>query len=207
MSVITKFIPYKIKIFFKKLRKFNAVNNLDQKLLKYLNFESGFYIECGANDGINQSNSWYFDKYKNWKGILIEPIPHLFKELKNNRNCKNIFINKCLVSEKYNKEYIYITDKNLASKIEKNSSLKVEVSTLNKILKENNAPKIINLFSLDVEGYEFEVLEGINFSKYKFEFILIETNKSIKLKKYLQNKSYLFIKELSDGDFLFKYNK
>jgi FkbM family methyltransferase len=207
LSVITKFIPYKIKTFFKKFRKFNALNNLDQKLLKYLNFESGFYIECGANDGINQSNSWYFDKYKNWKGILIEPIPRLFKELKNNRNCKNIFINKYLVSEKYSKEYIYITDKNLASKIEKNSSLKVEVSTLNKILKENNAPKIINLFSLDVEGYEFEVLEGINFSKYKFEFILIETNKSIKLKKYLQNKSYLFIKELSDGDFLFKYNK
>ena len=82
MSVASKFIPYKVKTFFKKFRKFNAVNNLDRKLLKYLNFKYGFYIECGANDGIIQSNSWYFDKYKNWKGILIEPIPRLFKELK-----------------------------------------------------------------------------------------------------------------------------
>jgi FkbM family methyltransferase len=207
LSVVTKFIPYKVKTFFKKFRKFNAVNDLDKKLLKYLNFKYGFYIECGANDGINQSNSWYFEKYKNWKGILIEPIPRLFKELKKNRNCKNIFVNKCLVSKKYNKDYIYITDKNLASKIEKNSSLKVKASTLNKILKENNAPKIINLFSLDVEGYELEVLKGINFSEYKFEFILIETNKIIKLKRYLQNKNYFLLKRLSDGDFLFKFIK
>lgn len=207
MNFLNKFIPYKIKTFFKKFRKYNAVNDLDKKLLKYLNFESGFYIECGANDGINQSNSWYFDKCKNWKGILIEPIPRLFRELKNNRNSKNIFVNKCLVSKKYKHKYINITDKNLASRIEKNSSLKVEVSTLNKILMENNAPKIINLFSLDVEGYEFEVLNGIDFSKYKFEFILIETNKIIKLKLYLQNKNYSLISSLSDGDFLFKYNK
>jgi hypothetical protein len=36
---------------------FNAINNLDKKLLKYINFKNVFYIECGANDGVNQSNS------------------------------------------------------------------------------------------------------------------------------------------------------
>jgi len=58
-----------------------------------------------------------------------------------------------------------------------------------------------------VEGYELEVLKGINFSEYKFEFILIETNKIIKLKRYLQNKNYFLLKRLSDGDFLFKFIK
>lgn len=207
MKKITILIPNKIKTFLKSFRKFNAVNNLDKKLLKYLNFENGFYIECGANDGINQSNTWFFEKYKNWSGILIEPIPELFKELKNNRNNKNIFVNKCLVSKKYNKPYINITNKNLASKIENNSSLKVEVSTLNEILKKRNCPKIIDLFSLDVEGYEFKVLEGVDFTNYKFKFILVETSKIVKLINYLKNKNYSFIKKLSDGDYLFKYNK
>ena len=29
MSIITKYIPKKIKTYFKKLRKFNAINELD----------------------------------------------------------------------------------------------------------------------------------------------------------------------------------
>ncbi len=50
--------------------------------MKYLNFKDGFYIECGANDGVNQSNTWYFEKSLNWKRILIEPNKKSFSELK-----------------------------------------------------------------------------------------------------------------------------
>ena len=39
-------------------------------------FKNG--IECGANDGVNQSNTWYFEISK--KGLLIEP--HFLKSLK-----------------------------------------------------------------------------------------------------------------------------
>jgi len=75
-------LPVKFKTFLKKFRKFNSINNLDKKLLKYLNFKDGFYIECGANDGVNQSNTWYFEKNLNWRGILIEPNKQIFEELK-----------------------------------------------------------------------------------------------------------------------------
>ena len=47
---IKGFFPVKLKTF---LKKFNAYHQLDIKLLKYLNFENGFYIDCGANDGVN----------------------------------------------------------------------------------------------------------------------------------------------------------
>ena len=43
-------------------------------LLKYLNYENGFFIEAGANDGVVQSNTFYFEKELNWTGLLIEPI-------------------------------------------------------------------------------------------------------------------------------------
>lgn len=56
--------------------KYFSINEIDIKIEKYLNFDNGFFVELGANDGVNQSNSLYFEKYRNWKGVLVEPIPH-----------------------------------------------------------------------------------------------------------------------------------
>ncbi|MGB3512174.1 MAG: tetratricopeptide repeat protein [Microcoleaceae cyanobacterium] len=66
-------------------RKSFALNQLDIKLTPYLSWENGFFIEAGANDGISQSNSLYFEKYKKWQGILIEAIPDLVAECRINR--------------------------------------------------------------------------------------------------------------------------
>ena len=87
------------KNLFKKFKKFNAYNDLDKKLLKYINYKDGFYIDCGANDGINQSTTWFYEKTLNWRGILIEPIPQVFEMLKKNRSKDNIFVNAALVSK------------------------------------------------------------------------------------------------------------
>ena len=51
--------------FFKKLnyvmRKIKggyfSVNHLDKQLEQYVNYDNGFFVELGANDGISQSNS------------------------------------------------------------------------------------------------------------------------------------------------------
>ena len=59
-----------------------ALNDIDRKLEKYLDFEEGFFVEAGANDGFNQSNTYYLEKIKKWSGILIEPIPDLYNKLK-----------------------------------------------------------------------------------------------------------------------------
>ena len=92
------------KNFFKKFKKFNAYNNLDKKMLKYLDYQNGFYIDCGANDGVNQSTTWFYEKSKNWKGLLIEPIPYVFDNLKKNRGKGNIFANVTLVNNTFKKK-------------------------------------------------------------------------------------------------------
>ena len=208
ISILKKILPSKFKTFLKKFRKFNSINNLDKKLLKYLNFKDGFYIECGANDGVNQSNTWYFEKILNWRGILIEPNKKSFKNLKNNRSSKNIFKNVALVSEdfKNKNEEIYLIENNLESKLtnDKNSiNQKVVTETLNNILKEQNINKI-NLFSLDVEGYEEEVLKGLNLNIFDIDYILIETNNFGKINFMLKNCNYLLQEKLSFHDYLFK---
>ena len=90
------FFPVKLKTFLKKFRNFNGYQGLDKRMLKYINYKNGFYIECGANDGVNQSNTWYLEKKLDWKGLLVEPIEVVFNELKKNRSKNNFFFQRAL---------------------------------------------------------------------------------------------------------------
>ena len=47
-----------------KSSKYKSINNLDKKIESYVNFNNGYFVELGANDGISQSNSYYFEKYR-----------------------------------------------------------------------------------------------------------------------------------------------
>ena len=202
----------KLKTYIKKFRSFNGYENLDKKMLKYINYSDGFYIECGANDGVNQSNTWYYEKKLNWKGLLIEPIDDIYKELKKNRSDKNFFFNTALKSFTNKKNQIFLNyDKNDSLTTTSGNDYKdreikrVSANNLNELLVSINSPKIIDFFSLDVEGDEFEVLGGINFKKYSFKFILIESKSINKLKIFLKNYNYKYVEKLSNGnDYLFK---
>ena len=210
MSLITFLFPKKLKTFFKKYRKFNALNQLDKKMLEFINYENGFFIECGANDGVDQSNTWYFEKNLNWSGILIEPLNKQFRELKKNRSKTNKFFNLALCSSE-NKNTLLIEDDDLKSKsrIEDNKKIKSNIKsvnsiTLTRILDEISAPNLIDFFSLDVEGFEYQVIKGINFNKYNFKYFLIETEND-EVINFLTNKNYILLKKLSYHDLLFKY--
>jgi len=151
------------------------VNNL----LKYIDLQTGFYIEVGANDGIDQSYTYELEKM-GWKGLLIEPSRKAFKNCIINRSEENEFYNCALVG------YEGITairgdfDGHPMSSIggkrlNRKEQIIVPARTLNSILGELEIEKI-DLFSLDVEGFEAEVLRGFDLKKYKPKFIVIEIN-------------------------------
>ena len=66
----------------KKISKYQGLHGLDQRLQKYLNYKNGFYVELGANNGVLQSNTLFFEKFKGWTGVLVEPVLHNFFECK-----------------------------------------------------------------------------------------------------------------------------
>ena len=98
-NIINK-LTYELKVFIKQFRKYNSLNQIDKKVYKYLNYKNGFYIEIGAFDGLNQSNTWFYEKELNWSGLLIEPNPKFFKRLTKYRNKRNIFCNKLITNDK-----------------------------------------------------------------------------------------------------------
>ena len=176
-------------------RKSFALNQLDIKLTPYLSWENGFFIEAGANDGISQSNSLYFEKYKKWQGILIEPIPDLAAKCRINRP-NSVVENYALVPFDYGQDHVKMyycnlmsfVDGAMDSKEEKKVHLKAGCNVQNiKHSYEINVPATslttildkyrienIDFFSLDVEGFELNVLQGIDFDKYQPKFMLIE---------------------------------
>ena len=69
---------------------FQSHSQLRQDLftLNQLNFKkNGFFVEFGATDGINLSNTHLLEKEFNWNGILAEPAKVYHKELSENRSC------------------------------------------------------------------------------------------------------------------------
>ena len=54
-------------------------DNLDHLLEEYLP-DKGTFIEAGALDGFNFSNTYFLDRVKGWHGLLVEPNPPQFTE-------------------------------------------------------------------------------------------------------------------------------
>ena len=74
----------------KEAKKYFGLNGLDSLIEHFVNYDNGFFVELGANDGLTQSNTAYFEKSRGWKGVLIEPSPNKFLECIKNRSEKTI---------------------------------------------------------------------------------------------------------------------
>lgn len=164
----------------------NFLDNKLDKIFKQKN--NGVFVELGAHNGIIQSNTAFLEKNRNWSGILIEPNYENFKSCIINRPNSKCYNCAC-VSFDYKEKIISgdfamkaddqasLTSSIMGNRNKRwniyNPSINVQAKTLNTILEEENITHI-DLISLDVEGYELEVLKGINFSKFKPLYLLIE---------------------------------
>lgn len=141
------------------------------------------YIEAGANNGVFQSRSIHLKEDPQYFGILIEPSKEVFDEcVINRKNERTLIYNAALVSKEYKEPTIELqihSMYHLMNSINKsinqsyNNSTRVPARTLQSILDENDIKEVEYLY-LDVEGYENEVLNGIDFNKTKFKNLEIE---------------------------------
>ena len=152
--------------------------------LDFLNFkEKGFFIECGAGDGFNLSNTLLLEKSFGWKGILVEPNKQFHSTIQNGREA--VFEGRLLSGETgHLVEFSEIEIGELSgitkslgvdAKYEKRRYL-VESISLRDLLLFHHAPSEIDYFSLDVEGHEYEILKNFDFSEFQFRVISVEHN-------------------------------
>lgn len=173
---------------------------LDKKLdLLFNHKKNGFFIELGAFDGITQSNTYFFELNRQWNGILIEPSFDSFKLCCKNRPNSKVF-NYCCVSNTYNSDKIlgdfnsHLMSSVNAIRCNSSDLIEVNATTLEKILDESIDSSVeIDLLSLDTEGYELNVLHGLNLDKYRPKYLLIEiySRDFDKIVNFLQEKNYI----------------
>lgn len=151
----------------------------------FSNKKKGVYVDIGAHHPIRFSNTYIFYK-SGWTGINIDPIPGV-KAIFDQVRPKDINLELAINNEETEIEYYNFREKALNTfsktlakqytdanwKLE--SVLKLNTTPLYKVL--DNffpVPQNIDFMSIDVEGFEFNVLSSNNWEKYKPKIILIE---------------------------------
>lgn len=155
-----------------------SLHGLDHKLIELFEGQKGgTFVELGANDGLQQSNTLALENLYDWTGYLIEADPELAAECRNNR--KESIVVSAAAASKFG--LLRLNRDDLISSlvdgwVEKPESFVwVVASPLSTILEAVNCPQDFDLLSLDVEGFELEVLKGLDLKKHRPRYILIET--------------------------------
>ena len=186
--------------------------NYEKIMILFNSKRNGFFIESGAHDGESLSNSLYFEKKFNWTGLLIEPLTNSFKILSTkNRNAYTL--NACIAKKKpfvakfrivnvfsgrqdqMNPDQVNYINNN----VDKNTVTEyIPCFSLNTILHAINV-KNVDMFSLDIEGGEWDVIESIDYSKYNINLFCIEwyhlKEKKQKIHDHLLKNGYKFVSE------------
>lgn len=149
--------------------------------------EDGFFVEFGATNGVDLSNTYLLEKRYGWTGILAEPARYWGEQLRKNRNVTIDF--RCVWSESGKKLEFNETESRELSTIDvfssrdahagrRESGLRyyIETVSLLDLLKQNNAPQVIDYLSIDTEGSELDILSAFDFSKYDIKIITCEHN-------------------------------
>jgi FkbM family methyltransferase len=186
----------------------------DLQIVKLYNERrNGYFVEVGAYDGIELSNTLLLEEDYGWNGLCIECNPRWFKSLYQNRKC-NINTN-AVYNEDDKMLDFYDTGHGLSGIVETNQHfhitnspvIKVQTKKLTTILDSVNAPNFIEFLSLDTEGSEYNILRAHDFNKYLFGYICVEhnnvTSNRIKIHDLLKSKGYIYVRENEiDDDYI-----
>jgi len=172
-------ISYKRNI--KKSYSFGGIDLLINYLFK--NKQKGIYIDIGCYHPFNGNNTFLLNQ-RGWSGINVDidfNVIEMFNFIRpNDYNMQVAVSDKSGVSNFFfyhNKSAINTLSKEVHDLRENPSKeiRKIKTDTLSNIIEESPYKgQKINFLSIDVEGYEMNVLKGFNLNKYKPDVIVIE---------------------------------
>ncbi len=163
-----------------------------------------FFVEIGANDGIERDPIYNFAKKYKWKGILVEPQKKVFKKLKQNyKNINGLAFENAAIARKSGTAKLFLpkfTTENstlvpslikeiLAKEWKESQEYKKAPAKADMddyiiakkvdcitfdCLLKKHNVKKIDLLLIDTEGYDFEIIKSIDFSAVKPQIIRYE---------------------------------
>lgn len=147
-----------------------------------------YFIEIGSN---NYNTLVELAKTKEWCGVLVEPLKHIFDSIERVDGC---FYENIAITEKGGNHKFYYYDyswsngwgtvqKNHLKKLidpfnpsralEEPKCVEVPSMTFNNLYEKYNFPKL-DLLKIDAESYDAKIVKSIDFSKVKIDKIIFE---------------------------------
>jgi FkbM family methyltransferase len=170
-----------------------------------VNNPQAVFCEIGANDGITSDPIYLLVKQYNLRGVVIEPQPDVFERLKQNYANTAVECIAMAVADKPEEKILYVAKESLKNQdnykqltgiasFKKEVILKtiknklppkanpadcveekvVKADTVENILTSRNI-KSIDILQIDTEGYDFEIIKGLNFDVYRPSIINFES--------------------------------
>jgi FkbM family methyltransferase len=148
---------------------------------------NGFFVEFGATDGADLSNSLILERDFQWSGILAEPARGWHSALKSSRKAKidtrlvwstsgdTLEFKETEARELSTLSTLVERDFNRGGRT-RGDTYPVETISLNDLLAQHQAPRQIDYLSIDTEGSEWPILQAFDLSKYDVKIVTIEHN-------------------------------
>ena len=150
--------------------------------------KDGFYVDVGANSPDVYSVTKLFYE-QDWNGINIEPLPDVYNELcakrerdinlnigiGNTRGTMTLYLDKMCstLSDRVIKD----------NHLENHPTIQIEVRTLADVLNDVK-PEQIHFMKIDVEGFEKQVLEGMDWNYRPWVFCMESTKPNTNIPCY-----------------------
>jgi FkbM family methyltransferase len=149
---------------------------------------AGYFVEFGAVDGLSHSNTLVLERQFGWRGILAEPNPSMARTLEDNRTAS--IDKRCVWRESGELVELLVTpdpefstlvglaqsDQHFTTERMAGEMHKVLTVSLADLLKEHEAPPVIDYMSVDTEGSEYEILSAFPFGSRTIRLLSIEHN-------------------------------
>ena len=181
------------KLFMKRIpapKGFYSQYGQDAYVLDLLGgMRGGVFVDVGAYDGVELSNTYHMEKELGWTGLAVEPHPAVFDELRRNRTCT--LFHGCVgaangtvrfravegaasamsgIEDAYNDR----TLRRIERSGKHSDFIDVESVTLKDLLRRFGIDHV-DFLSIDTEGSEYEILEAFDFS-VPIRAITVENN-------------------------------
>lgn len=184
----------------------------------FKNKKNGTFVDIGAHDGKTISNSLFFEEL-GWEGICIEPLPHIFEQLQKNRKCicENYAISDTeskadfllihgyaemlsgLLSE-YNQMHLGRVDGEIHHYGGSKQVISVNTLRLQTLLDRYNI-NCVDFLSIDTEGSELKILNSIDYSKTRIDYIVVENNYNDNMiRDFMTSKNFELFKKIEIDD-------
>ena len=155
-----------------------------------------FFLQIGAHDGVSYDPIHDYVRKYHWRGLLVEPQPHVFQKLRENYADEKqlLFENSAIATQNgtldlycfenatagdhasmlasTHKHYLQLNGDNHRGAL---GTITVPALTLESLLDRHRVERV-NLLQIDTEGFDFEIIKMIDFELMKPEIIHYENN-------------------------------